>query len=320
MISVLAGGVGAARLLAGMVHATDPTSITVVVNTADDAVVHGLYVSPDIDTVVYTLSGRSNPETGWGLANETWRAMEMLELLGGETWFRLGDCDLGTHLFRTGRMATGRSLSEVTAEMVAALGVATKVLPMSDDPVRTLVSIVEDDPSAVSPGGSSTTEIGFQDYFVRLRHSVPVASVRFDGAESAQPAPGVIDALETADTIVVCPSNPIVSIGPIRALEGIETALRARRESTVAISPIVAGRALKGPADRLMAELGHEASVVGVARLYSPIAATLVVDEADAELADAVEETGMDCIVAPTVMGSVEDATRLSKVVLSIDR
>ncbi len=308
MFAALAGGVGAARLLAGLVQVVDPASVTAIVNTGDDLVLHGLHISPDIDTVTYTLAGRQHPEQGWGLAGETWTVMEELEGLGGETWFRLGDRDLATHLFRTQRLALGASLSTVTAELARARGVAVRLLPMSDDPVRTLVTLAD---------GS---EVSFQHYFVGLRHSVPVQAVRFAGAETATAAPGVLSALEEAETIVVCPSNPVVSIGPLLAVPGLLPLLERRREDVVAVSPIVAGAALKGPADRLLRELGHEASVVGVARWYAPWVSTLVVDEADAELAGQVEATGLRCVVAPTVMTDPTAAARLAEWVLGARR
>ena len=251
MITALAGGVGAARLLRGLVRVVAPDEVTAVVNTGDDTELHGLHISPDLDTVTYTLAGLNDDERGWGLAGETWRVMDSLERLGGETWFRLGDHDLATHLYRTQRLAEGATLSQVTAEITQSLGVDVPLLPMSDDPVRTRLTLL---------GGP---EVSFQEYFVGHRHAVAVSSVRFAGAEAAGPAPGVLDAIAGAEVVVVCPSNPIVSIGPLLAVPGIADALRARRDQVVAVSPIVAGAALKGPADRLMAELGHEATVVG---------------------------------------------------------
>jgi len=304
VISAIAGGVGAARFLRGLVRAVPAPEVTAVVNTGDDLVLHGLHISPDIDTVLYTLAGRNDDERGWGLQDETWRVMEALERLGGESWFRLGDLDIATHLYRTQRLAEGATLSAVTAELAAADAVGLRVLPMSDDPVRTRVAL-RDGP-----------EVAFQEYFVRRHHDVPVAAVRFDGADTAAPAPGVLAALADADVVVVCPSNPLVSIAPVLAVPGVEAALAARRDRVVAVSPIVAGAAIKGPADRMLAELGHEASVVGVATLYAPFAATLVVDEADAALVGEVEAAGMRCVVAPTVMHTVADAAALARVVL----
>lgn len=305
MIVTLAGGVGAAKMLAGLVQVVDPAEVTVIGNTADDVEMHGLHISPDLDTITYTLAGAVNPDTGWGLAGETWSAMDSLQRYGGNTWFRLGDRDLGTHLYRTQRLREGATLSEVTAEITAAWGLTLRLLPVTDDPLATMVTV------------DGEGEIGFQDYFVGRRHSVPVSKIRFAGAESAVAAPGVLDAIAGAEHLIVCPSNPIVSIGPLLAVAGVMSALAARRSRVVAVSPIVAGAALKGPADRMMAELGHDPSVVGVARLYSPWAATLVVDEADADRAAEVEAEGMRCVVAPTVMTGPAEAAALARAVLS---
>jgi LPPG:FO 2-phospho-L-lactate transferase len=310
-VTVLAGGVGAARLLAGLVQVTNPAMITAVVNVGDDLELHGLHISPDIDTVVYTLAGAINTGTGWGLAGETWQAMETLGRYGGVTWFNLGDRDLGTHLYRTQRLSEGATLAEVTAEIAAAWGLGLAVVPVSNDPVRTHVLVV-DDPVAAPEG----VEVGFQEYFVQRHHDVPVRGVRFDGAEVAHPTPGLLENIIDAEEIVIAPSNPIVSIGPLFAVPGVHDAVKARRSRVVAVSPIIAGAALKGPADRMMTELGHEASVVGVARLYAPVAGTLVIDEADAELAKAVEAEGVRCVVAPTVMSDAAAAARLGRVVL----
>jgi LPPG:FO 2-phospho-L-lactate transferase len=307
MITVLAGGVGAARLLSGLVRVVDPTEITAVVNTGDDTVLHGLHISPDLDTITYTLAGAVNPETGWGLVGETWNAMEALTRYGGITWFRLGDRDLATHLYRTHRLDEGATLSQATAEITAAWSLGLRLLPMSDDPVRTRLTVAED---------TGDVEIGFQEYFVQRQHAVPVRSIRFDGADAARPASAVLEAIGDAERVVVAPSNPIVSIGPLLAVPGIRAALVARRADTVAVSPIIAGAALKGPADRLMVELGHEASVVGIARLYRDLAATLVIDEADADLAAAVEAEGLRAIVAPTIMSGPAESAALAKVVL----
>jgi LPPG:FO 2-phospho-L-lactate transferase len=304
LITVLAGGVGAARLLSGLVQVVPPTEVTAVVNTGDDVVMHGLHISPDLDTVTYTLAGADNPETGWGLAGETGQAMGSLGRYGGDTWFNLGDLDLGTHLYRTGNLAAGVGLAEITAGITSGWDLEPTLLPMTEDSVATMVTLADGD------------EVGFQEYFVRLRHDVPVSSVRFDGAGASSPGPGVLDAIAGADVVVVAPSNPIVSIGPLLAVPGIADAIRARREHTVAVSPIIAGTALKGPADRLMRELGHEASAVGVARIYRDLASCLVIDTADADLAGAVEAEGMACVVTDTVMSSPDVAADLAKTVL----
>jgi LPPG:FO 2-phospho-L-lactate transferase len=276
-----------------------------VVNTGDDALLHGLHVSPDLDTVTYTLAGAISRERGWGLEGETWTTMEALARYPSRlSWFGLGDRDLATHLFRTQRLADGAPLSTVTAEIAAAWGVQVSVLPVTDDRVETVMDVEDEG------------EISFQDYFVRRAHAVAVRGVRFGGAEAARPAPGVLDAVASAGVVVICPSNPIVSIGPLLAVAGVREAVTACRDRVVAVSPIVAGAALKGPAGRLLAELGHEVSVVGVARLYGPLAGTLVVDEADAALAPAVEATGMRCLVTRTVMRGPEEAAALARAVL----
>jgi LPPG:FO 2-phospho-L-lactate transferase len=309
-IAALAGGVGAARMLNGLTAVVPPEAITAIVNTGDDTVLHGLHISPDLDTVTYTLAGKINPETGWGLEGETWSAMAELRAYSGDRlgWFNLGDRDLGTHLYRTTRLAEGARLSTVTAEVAARWGLALRILPMSDDRIETRIVVADG-----TPGGQ---EVGFQEYFVRARHSVPVRAVRFDGIEQAGPAPGVVEALAAADTLVICPSNPIVSIGPVLAVPGIAAAVQARRDDTVAVSPIIAGRALKGPADRMLTELGGEASVVGVARMWAPFAATLVIDEADRDRAGEVEAAGMRAVVGPTIMSGPPEAAALARLVL----
>lgn len=306
-VTVLAGGFGAARLLEGLVRICEPRAVTAVVNCGDDFELHGLYISPDLDTITYCLAGRLNPDTGWGLRDDSWRALEMLAHLGGQSWFGLGDGDLGTHLYRTQRLSEGAPLSAVTAELASRWGVAVRLLPVTDDRLRTRLAV--DD--------GTGAEIGFQEYFVRLRHAVAVRSVRFAGAARARPAPGVLDAIAEADALIIAPSNPIVSIGPVLALARVRRAVAERRAATVAISPIVAGAALRGPAGRLMAELGHESSVLGVARLYAPVAGTLVIDEADASLAPAVESEGMRCIVTPSIMHTPADAAALAGAALS---
>lgn len=307
MICVLAGGVGAARFLTGLVQVVDPGDIVVVGNVADDVVLHGLHVSPDLDTITYTLAGEVNPETGWGLRGETWQAMDTVRRYGGIGWFNLGDRDLGTHLYRTQRLTEGARLSQVTAEIATAWELGLRLLPVTDDAVRTRVTVVDPD---------ATREVGFQEWFVQRHHDVTVRSVRVDGIGAARPAEGVLEAIAAADAVVIAPSNPIVSIGPVVAVPGVADAIRARRAVTVAVSPIVAGAALKGPADRLMADLGHEPSVTGVARILAAVAGTLVIDDADADLAPTVEAAGMACLVTPTVMHSPDVAARLAASVL----
>ncbi len=307
-IAVMCGGVGAARFLRGLIDAVDdPASITAVVNTGDDCSLHGLAISPDLDTITYTLAGAIDPERGWGLVGETWRAMESLERFeavrpegsaAAPRWFNLGDRDLATHFYRTARLGEGATLTDVTDEIRRAWDVPIEVVPMSDERLSTMVTIAD---------GS---EISFQDYFVRLRHGVPVSSIRFDGdAGLSEPARR---ALAGATSVVIAPSNPLVSIGPIRSLAGVDDLLVGRRDRVVAISPIVGGAALKGPADRMLVELGHEPSVVGVARLYAPIASTLVIDTVDAHHVGAIEATGMRCVVTETVMSTPQVARQLA--------
>jgi LPPG:FO 2-phospho-L-lactate transferase len=313
VITVLAGGVGAARFLRGVVRVVDPREVTAVINTADDVVLHGLAISPDIDTVTYTLAGAIDPDRGWGLRDETWRTMEALARFvavrpsgsaAAPTWFNLGDQDLATHFYRTARLAEGARLTEVTAEIASAFGLDVSLLPMTDDRVETRVTVADEG------------EINFQEYFVRRHHDVAVESIRFAGSDSAVPTAEVLDALGAASGIVIAPSNPIVSIGPIRSLAGIDAILRERREHVSAISPIVGGAALKGPADRMLTELGHDPSVVGVARLYAPIASTLVIDPVDAHLSAEVDAAGIRPLVAPSVMSTLEIAADLARVAL----
>jgi LPPG:FO 2-phospho-L-lactate transferase len=255
---------------------------------------------------MYTLADAINPETGWGLAGESWHVMEALGMLGGVTWFNLGDKDLATHCYRTQRLSEGAPLGTVTAELAERFGVGIRLVPVTDDPLRTRVLL------------EVGTEVGFQEYFVKLHHDVAVRQVRFDGAEDARPGPGVLDAISEASIVVVCPSNPVVSIDPVLAVPGVAEALTDRRDRTVAISPIVAGAALKGPADRLLTEMGFESSVVGVARWYARFVSTLVVDEADAALAPAIEAEGVHCVVAPTIMSDVARSAVLARVVLDV--
>ena len=309
-ITVLAGGVGAARMLSGIVQVVDPASVTAVVNVGDDLELHGLRISPDLDTITYTLAGEINPETGWGLKGESWQAMDSVKRYGGISWFGLGDRDLGTHLYRTQRISEGATLSEVTAEITAAWGLGLRLLPATDDRLRTMITLAGDD-------ADSGLEVSFQEYFVHRRHGVPVSAVRFDGAEQARPGPDVLDALADATQVVIAPSNPVVSIDPVLAVPGIRALLEARREDTIAVSPIVAGAALKGPADRLLRELGHEDTVVGIARLYAPLASTLVIDEADAALAGLVEAEGIRAVVAPSIMSTPERSAALARIVLA---
>ncbi len=303
---MLCGGVGAARLLNGLQRVTDPTRLVAVGNVGDDVVLHGLHVSPDLDTITYTTAGAVSAERGWGLEGETWQAMESLGRYGdGDlAWFSLGDRDLGTHLYRTHRLAQGAPLSEVTAEITAAWGLGFRLLPVTDDPVRTLVTTVDEG------------EISFQEYFVRRRHDVAVTAVRFEGAEAARPAPGVLEALTEAERIIVAPSNPVVSIDPLLVVPGIREAVAARRDDVVAVSPIIGGRALKGPADRLLVELGRQASVTGVAEWYRDLVGTLVIDTVDADDAPAIEALGVEAVVTETIMANPEVTDALARLLL----
>ena len=318
MICVLAGGVGAARFLRGLVQVVPAHDITAIVNTGDDTVLHGLSISPDLDTVTYTLASAIDPVRGWGLENESWTAMSALarfvdvrpqDSSAAPTWFNLGDKDLATHFYRTARLQEGATLAQVTSEISQSFGVDVHLVPMSNDRVSTFVTLAND-----CVAGPSGTEITFQEYFVKHQHSVAVSAVRFAGASTAS-ALG-LDTLNSAQTVVIAPSNPLVSIAPLRALHGVDAALTKRRESVVAISPIIAGAALKGPADRLMTELGHESSVVGVAKLYAPICGTLIIDSADAHLASKVEAEGMRCVVVDTVMSTPEKSKHLARTTL----
>jgi LPPG:FO 2-phospho-L-lactate transferase len=314
MIAVLCGGVGAARFLRALRLVTDPAQVIAVVNTGDDIVLHGLAISPDLDTVTYTLAGAIDPERGWGLIDETWVAMANLERYAhvrppgssaAPLWFNLGDRDLATHFYRTARLAEGAPLSLVTSEIASAWSVPERLVPMTDDPVATMIGLTD---------GSTVT---FQEYFVALRHSVPVRSISFDGASAARLQPLAAAAIEQADVVVIAPSNPLVSIAPLRAIDGVDARLVARRDHVVAVSPIVGGVALKGPADRMLSELGHQPSVVGVAHLYRDIAGTLVIDPADRHLAAEVERAGMRALVVPSVMSTPEISQRLAAATLA---
>ncbi len=313
-VTVLAGGVGAARFLTGLVQVLPSDQITAVVNTGDDTELHSLYISPDLDTITYTLAGAIDQERGWGLSGESWHAMGALGRYvdvrppgsrAATNWFNLGDRDLATHFYRTARLAEGATLTEATAEIARAWGLGLKLLPMTDGRFRTMVTVA-----------ATGDEISFQDYFVRLRHDVAVSAIRFDGADAALTG-AVEHALQHDDIIVIAPSNPLVSIGPIRALRGVDRILAERKDTVVAISPIVGGVALKGPADRMLLELGFEPTVVGVARLYATVASVLVIDPVDAHLADAVEALGIRCLVEPSVMSTPAIAGALAARCLS---
>jgi LPPG:FO 2-phospho-L-lactate transferase len=298
-VCALAGGVGGAKLASGLQDVLPSGDLSVVVNTADDFDLWGLHICPDLDTVMYTLAGISNPETGWGIADESFETLNMLERYGEKIWFKLGDRDIGTHVLRTHRMRSGETLTEVTAGLAGALGVKSVVLPMSDDPVSTVLE---------TPEG----RLEFQEYFVRRRQRDEVLGVELRGIEEARPAEGVLAAISGADTIVLCPSNPIVSIGPILALPGMMEALTASSASKVAVSPIVGGRALKGPADRMLASLGHEVSSTGVARMYEGLVDGMVIDRIDERERAGIEAIGMRVLATESVMRDTEDRARLA--------
>ena len=303
----LAGGVGGAKLGEGL-QAVIGDRLTVVVNTADDTERHGLLVCADHDTVMYTLAGLENPELGWGLAGDSWVAMGALERYGEEGWFRLGDLDLATHIVRTERLRRGERLTDVCRHLQARLGVVATILPMVDEPVRTQVR-------------TDDGWLDFQDYFVRLRQAPEVHEVRFVGIENAQPTAEVLAAIAAAEVVVIAPSNPIVSVGPILAVPGMSEALataRAGGTRIVAVSGIVGGRALKGPADRMLASLGHEPTALGVARLYAGLADTFVLDTVDAGLAPAVEALGIRAVVVDTIMTDDASRARLAAAILGL--
>lgn len=300
-IAVLAGGVGAARFLSGLARVAERESVTVVVNTADDLELYGLHVSPDLDTVSYTLAGTADPSRGWGLEGDTFEAVKRLARFAGEDpWFQLGDLDLATHIHRTQLLREGWTLSEATERIRRTLGVAERILPMSDDPVRTFVQ---------TPAG----ELDFQTYFVRRKAADPVSGVRFAGAAESRPAPGVLHTIRAADRVIIAPSNPIISIGPVLAVPGIADALRSRGGPTLAVSPLVAGRALKGPTAEMLQGLGKEPSCVGVAREYRDVVDRFVLDEQDSDRASEVAAIGLTPIVAPTIMKGPPEREELAR-------
>jgi LPPG:FO 2-phospho-L-lactate transferase len=305
-VVVICGGVGAARLLRGLVPLAR-SELTAIANVGDDLELHGLHISPDLDTITYTLADAVSSERGWGLEGESWQAMKMVERYGGVDWFSLGDRDLGTHLYRTHRLRQGADLTTVTGEITRAWGLDLNLVPVTHDRLRTMVTTVDEG------------EISFQEYFVRRQHDVAVTSIRFDGVDEAQPAPGVIEGIATARRIIVAPSNPAVSIDPVLSVRGVADALRERRPDVVAVSPIIGGKALKGPADRLLEELGRESSAVGIAEWYTDLVGTLVIDTVDVGLADAVQSTGVEPVVTDTIMAEPGVTERLAELLLDPD-
>lgn len=298
-LTALAGGTGAAKLLRGLCRVIDPHDLTVIVNTGDDAEIWGLHISPDLDTVSYTLAGVIDERKGWGLTDETFHALDQIARFGEPVWFNLGDRDLATHLHRTRLLREGRTLTEVTRAIASALGVPATVLPMSDQPVRTRI---------LGPDGWLT----FQEYFVREKAQVEARAVDYAGAATSAPAPGVLGAIAEADVVVVCPSNPITSVGPILAVPGLPEALGATSATVVAVSPIVGGAAVSGPAGRLMASAGLPVSAAGVARAYATWLDRLVFDEQDRALAGEIEALGVTPVPAPTMMTSREAEVTLA--------
>jgi LPPG:FO 2-phospho-L-lactate transferase len=302
-VTVLAGGVGAARFLEGVVQIVPPHHVTVISNTGDDEDFFGLRVSPDIDIVIYTLAGAVDTEKGWGLRGETFNALEALQRFGYETWFNLGDGDLATLAHRTMLLHEGKTLSEATASIVAAFGLQLTILPVSDDPIRTVVE-------------TDAGTLAFQEYFVKRRTEDAVRAVRFEGADRARPAPGVIDAIRDASAILIAPSNPVVSIGPLLAVQGVRDALRETGAPVVAVSPIIGGKTIKGPADRMMASLGMTPTAVGVAEAYADFLDVLIIDEEDRDLAPVVDAAGVRAVVAQTIMHGPAEKRALAEVAL----
>ncbi len=305
MIVALAGGVGGAKLADGLYAELPRGELTVVVNTADDFVMHGLHISPDLDTVMYTLGGIANPETGWGIQGDTFNGLEMLGKYGAPDWFRLGDRDLVTHVLRTTMLRDSRTLTQATAQLIEALGIHAQILPMCDEPVQTIVT---------TPDG----DLGFQEYFVRRQCRDEVRAVRFEGIDLATLSFAVRAAFSQCTAVVICPSNPIVSVGPILRIPGLRDYLLAARVPIVAVSPIIAGQAVKGPAARMLEGLGREVSVAGVAAAYADLAPKLLIDNLDSALAGSVRAAGAQPIVTPILMRTAADRRTLARTVLDV--
>jgi LPPG:FO 2-phospho-L-lactate transferase len=305
-IAALAGGVGASKLLLGLHDVMDPRDLAVIVNTGDDITLHGLKISPDLDIVTYTLAGVVDESKGWGYRGETFHALKRLAAFGRIHWFNLGDRDLATHIHRSAMLAEGRSLSDAAESIRLALGVKARILPMCDQPVPTMIDTAEG-------------ELHFQEYLVKRRAQPVVRGIRFDGVDTARPARGVLEAIRDADRILICPSNPLISIGPILAVPGIREALRARKKNVIAVCPIVAGKSLKGPSDKMLVELGHEASALGVAKLYADFTGTFVIDPADKTQAGSIRKLGMQVEVVPTVMKTRTQKRKLARSLLALN-
>jgi LPPG:FO 2-phospho-L-lactate transferase len=305
-ITALAGGVGASKLLLGLHDVMDPRDLTVIVNTGDDITLHGLKISPDLDIVTYTLAGIVDEAKGWGYRGDTFHALKRLVAFGRINWFNLGDRDLATHIHRSAMLAEGKSLSDAAEAIRLALGVKPRILPMCDQPVPTMIDTAEG-------------ELHFQEYLVKRRAEPVVRGIRFDGVDKARPAKGVLEAIRDADLILICPSNPLISIGPILAVAGIRETLRARKESVIAICPIVGGKSLKGPSDKMLAELGYKPSAIGVAKLYADFTGTFVIDPADKTQAGAIRKLGMKVEVVPTVMKTRTQKRKLARSLLLLN-
>jgi LPPG:FO 2-phospho-L-lactate transferase len=304
-ITALAGGVGASKLLLGLHDVMDAEDLTVIVNTGDDITLHGLKISPDLDIVTYTLAGIVDSTKGWGYRGETFHALQRLALFGRPNWFNLGDQDLATHIHRTAMLAEGKSLSDVAECVRVALGVKARILPMSNQPVPTRI-------------GTAEGELHFQEYLVKRRAEPVVQTIRFEGAEKALPGTGVLEAIRDAERILICPSNPLISIGPILSVRGIREGLRARKASVIAVCPIVGGKSLKGPSDKMLAELGYEPSALGVAKLYADFSGTFVIDPLDSGQADSIRKLGMRVEVIPTVMSTRAQKRKLARSLLAL--
>jgi LPPG:FO 2-phospho-L-lactate transferase len=305
MITALAGGVGAARFLQGLVKLIPEKELTVIVNTGDDVKLYGLHISPDLDIIMYTLAGIVDEERGWGVKGDTFYCLEMLKEYGYETWFKLGDKDLATHIHRTLLLKSGLGLSEVTSRLCQALGLRAKILPMTNDKIETIIA-------------TDKGKMHFQEYLVKRGAQDKVTDVEFKGVERAAPAPGVIDAILNSKAVVVCPSNPVVSIGTILTVKGVRGALRNTQARVIAISPIVGGSPIKGPADKLMRGLGVEVSAYGVASLYKDFLDDFIVDKVDEAQKHRIEGLGLNVVVTNTIMKSMQDKIRLAKVVLDL--
>ena len=303
-VTALAGGVGASKLLLGLYHEMDPRLLTVIVNTGDDIVLHGLKISPDLDIVTYTLAGVVSKSKGWGLHGETFRALQHLAAFGRPNWFNLGDRDLATHIHRTALLAEGKTLSDAAESIRQALSVESRILPMSNTPVPTIIK-------------SNEGELHFQEYLVKRRAEPVVRGIRFENVESAQPAPGVLEAIRSARRIIICPSNPLISIGPILAVPGIRQELIAYREKVFAVCPIVGGKSLKGPSDKMLAQLGHKPTALGVAKLYADFTGTFLIDPVDESQVSAITALGMHVHVIPTVIRTLAQKRKLAKALLS---